>query len=158
MTPRYKPNVTVACIIEAQGRFLIVEELIQGKQRYNQPAGHLEHGESLLQACQREVREETGLEIIPQGLTGIYQFSANDSLAFLRFTFHVALNDCLPAQPQDPIIKDTHWLIYAEISALGNSLRSPLVLSCLDDFLHKTHYPLQVLNDDYLKLAPNNNA
>ncbi|MPY24775.1 NUDIX hydrolase [Shewanella psychropiezotolerans] len=158
MTPRYRPNVTVACIIESQGKYLIVEELIQGQRRYNQPAGHLELGESLLQACQREVREETGLEIIPQGLTGIYQFSANESLTFLRFTFHVTLEDCAQTQPQDPIIQDTHWLTYAEISALGSRLRSPLVLSCIDDFLNKIHYPLEVLNDDYLKLAPNNNA
>ena len=158
MTLRYRPNVTVACIIEAQGKYLIVEELIQGQRRYNQPAGHLERGESLLQACQREVREETGLEITPQGLTGIYQFTANESLTFLRFTFHVTLEDCPRAQPLDPIIQDTHWLTYAEILALGSRLRSPLVLSCIDDFLNKIHYPLEVLNDDYLKLAPNNNA
>lgn len=154
MTERYKPNVTVACIIESQGKFLIVEELIDGEERFNQPAGHLELGESMIAACQREVLEETGLSITPQGLTGIYQFSASDTLTFLRFTFYVTLKHCEIARPQDPVIKATHWLSYDEISALSNQLRSPLVLSCLDDFLNKTHYPLALLNSDHLTLHP----
>lgn len=158
MTERYKPNVTVACVIESQGRFLIVEEVIEGEQRFNQPAGHLEQGESLIDACRREVFEETGLNVHPQGLIGIYQLTASDTLSFLRFTFYASLKHCEIAQPQDPIIKDTHWLRYDEITALSNQLRSPLVITCIDDFVNKTHYPLELLNDDQLLLAPNHNA
>ncbi|WP_076413577.1 NUDIX hydrolase [Shewanella sp. UCD-KL12] len=158
MTERYKPNVTVACIIESHGKYLIVEECIEGLQRFNQPAGHLEQGESILEACQREVLEETGLSITPQGLTGIYQYTASDTLSFLRFTFHVSLSSCEKATPFDPVIKDTHWLNYEEIKSRTANLRSPLVLSCIDDFLSKTHYPLELLNDEYLTLAPDHNA
>lgn len=89
MSQRYKPNVTVACIIHAtsQDKYLMVEEWIEGEQRFNQPAGHLEANESLIQACEREVFEETGLSLKAQGLVGIYQFSASEDLAFVRFTF-----------------------------------------------------------------------
>lgn len=151
---RYKPNVTVACIIECQDKYLIVEEIIDGLKRYNQPAGHLEKDETLIMACIREVFEETGLTVSPQGLTGIYQFAASDSLAFLRFTFFTRIATLSPLQPQDPDINRALWLTYEEIRHLAPRLRSPLVLSSLDDFRNKIHYPLELLNGDHLRLAP----
>ena len=158
MTKRYKPNVTVACIVQCQDKYLMVEELINGVTQYNQPAGHLEDGESLTQACEREIFEETGLKLNVQDLVGIYQFTADENLAFVRFTFFCRIPTVLETAPQDTDIQAAHWLTYAEILALAPALRSPLVLSSLDDARNKTHYPLELLNSQYLKLAPSPNA
>ncbi|WP_299794234.1 NUDIX hydrolase [uncultured Shewanella sp.] len=158
MTDRYRPNVTVACTIECQGKYLIVEEIIDGEKRYNQPAGHLEKGETLIMACQREVFEETGINLTPQGLTGIYQFAASDDLAFLRFTFHASIEALCPLNPQDTEINRALWLTFEEIKAIEHRLRSPLVLTSLNDFRNKIHYPLELLNGDHLRLAPGSNA
>ncbi|MBW8185954.1 NUDIX hydrolase [Shewanella nanhaiensis] len=158
MKPRYRPNVTVACIVQCQDKYLMVEELIDGQTRYNQPAGHLEKGESITQACEREVLEETGIKLKVQELVGIYQFSPDDTLAFLRFTFFAQLSSFAKATPQDTDIQAAHWLTFDEILALEPKLRSPLVLSSLDDARNKTHYPLELLNSQYLRLAPSQNA
>ena len=159
MSQRYKPNVTVACIIHAtsQDKYLMVEEWIEGEQRFNQPAGHLEANESLIQACEREVFEETGLSLKPQGLVGIYQFSASEDLAFVRFTFFVQLNDMPSPTPQDKAIHSAHWLSFEQIEAKQSLLRSPLVLDCLKDYLNHAQngqtYPLSLLNSDRLTIA-----
>ena len=151
-SPRYKPNVTVACIVQCDDKFLIVEEWIDGEQRFNQPAGHLEANESLLDACLREVVEETGLTIELDGLVGIYQFTASESLAFLRFTFACRLpSTSLPAlNPQDPAITKAHWFTLAQIQARSSQLRSPLVLSCIEDYLTGTLTPTALISDQYL--------
>ncbi|MGS0675294.1 NUDIX hydrolase [Shewanella sp. 125m-1] len=149
MTERYKPNTTVACVIEAQGQFLLVEELIEGELKYNQPAGHLEPHESILAACIREVKEETGLRIKPQGLVGIYHFSASDSLAFVRYTFHLKLDQVKLSTPEDPAIIGLKWYSFAEIKALSNQLRSPLVIKSISDYLAGKNYDLSIINDDY---------
>ncbi|MGE6380528.1 NUDIX hydrolase [Shewanella baltica] len=159
MSQRYKPNVTVACIIHAtsQDKYLMVEEWIDGEQRFNQPAGHLEANESLIQACVREVFEETGLSLNPQGLVGIYQFSASEDLAFVRFTFFVQLDDMPSPAPQDNAIHSAHWLSFAQIEAKSALLRSPLVLDCLKDYFNNAQqgqtYPLSLLNSDRLAIA-----
>ncbi|PTA50443.1 NUDIX hydrolase [Shewanella morhuae] len=159
MSQRYKPNVTVACIIHAtsQDKYLMVEEWIDGEQRFNQPAGHLEANESIIQACEREVFEETGLSLKPQGLVGIYQFSASEDLAFVRFTFFVQLNDMPSPTPQDKAIHSAHWLSFTQIEAQQSLLRSPLVLDCLKDYLNNVQigqsYPLSLLNSDRLTIA-----
>lgn len=164
MSLRYKPNVTVACIIHAtsQDKYLLVEEWIAGVQRFNQPAGHLEVNESLIQACEREVFEETGLSLKPQGLVGIYQFSATEDLAFIRFTFLVQLDDMPSPSPQDKAIHAAHWLDFEEIEAKQPLLRSPLVLDCLKDYRQHlqqgTIYPLDLLNSDRLTIAPKGKA
>ncbi|GIU12819.1 MULTISPECIES: NUDIX hydrolase [unclassified Shewanella] len=150
MTERYKPNTTVACVIEAQGRFLLVEEVIEGETQYNQPAGHIEANESIINACIREVKEETGLSIEPQGVVGIYQFSASETLAFVRYTFYLKLDKQLASQPEDPVIQALKWLTLAEIVAVSPQLRSPLVLKSITDYLAGNHYPLSILNDEYL--------
>ncbi|MGI2173292.1 NUDIX hydrolase [Shewanella ulleungensis] len=174
MTQRYKPNTTVACIIYSQDQFLLVEENIDGQVKFNQPAGHLEANESLIDACAREIVEETGLAIEPQALVGIYQFSASPELAFVRYTFCIELDSPIDAIPQDSAIVRTHWLSYAQIVQLTAQLRSPLVLKSIDDFIAQAglldelppatrdtssqtsvkrvshHFPLSLLNADYL--------
>lgn len=145
MTERYKPNVTIACILHHQGKFVMVEESIDGQVRYNQPAGHLEAKETITQACIREVKEETGLDITPDGLIGIYQFQAREDLAFVRFTFFAELNSEQKLMPQDPQINAAHWHSLKEIQSLSGQLRSPLVLKTLKDYLNGKRYPLALL-------------
>ncbi|ABI72105.1 NUDIX hydrolase [Shewanella frigidimarina] len=156
MTERYKPNTTVACVIHCQGKFLLVEECINGAVKFNQPAGHLEANESIIEACAREIVEETGLELTPQALVGIYQFRAAADLAFVRYTFCIELAKQQHATPRDNAITAIHWLNLADITALGNQLRSPLVLKSIEDFLQQSdknhpaqHTPLSLLNVDY---------
>lgn len=156
MTERYKPNATVACVIHCQGKFLLVEERINGAIKFNQPAGHLEANESIIEACAREIVEETGLALSPQAIVGIYQFSASDELAFVRYTFCIELSELRQALPLDSAIITTHWLSLAEIIALGSQLRSPLVVKSIADFVQQAdknhpsqHTPLSLLNVDY---------
>ncbi|MGS0680167.1 NUDIX hydrolase [Shewanella sp. 125m-7] len=150
MTARYKPNTTVACVIQAQDKFLLVEEWIDGELKYNQPAGHIEAHESIIDACVREVFEETGLNITVQGLVGIYQFSASESLAFVRYTFYLTLDKIIASTPIAPAITGLKWLSLAEIEPLSDQMRSPLVLKSINDYLAGNHYPLSLLNDQYL--------
>lgn len=151
---RYRPNVTVACVIEADGKFLLVEEWINGEQKFNQPAGHLEANESLLMACEREVLEETGLTLTPQALVRIDQFSAACNLAFLRFTFCCSLPRTVVSHPQDSDISAAHWFSYTEIVARREQLRSPLVIDTIDAYLRGEKLSLDCLNSAFLTLAP----
>ncbi|QSX32197.1 NUDIX hydrolase [Shewanella avicenniae] len=151
---RYRPNVTVACVIEANQRYLMVEELIDGQQKFNQPAGHLEAHESLLMACEREILEETGLRLSPDALIRIDQFSASTELAFLRFTFCCSLPSTIAAKPVDPDITAAHWFSYEEIVDRSAALRSPLVLDTIDAYRRGQRLPLETLNSRFLTLAP----
>lgn len=137
---QFKPNATVAAVIHCHGKFLFVEEYettqTQQKKVLNQPAGHLEKGENIIAACEREVFEETGLQLSPDYINGIYYFYREDlSLYFLRFCFVIELESCRLAQPQDADIIDTKWLSYEEITQQKNKLRSAMVLECIDDYL-----------------------
>ncbi|MCG9697013.1 NUDIX hydrolase [Shewanella sp. Isolate11] len=147
---RYKPNVTVACVIRSQDKYLMVEELIDGELKYNQPAGHLEANESLINACKREVREETGLTVEPESLIGIYQFQANSELAFLRFTYFCQLEQQLDTEPQDQAINRAVWLSITEIRTLKSQLRSPLVLQCIEDQLQGKQFSPEIVNCQFL--------
>ncbi|GIU27176.1 NUDIX hydrolase [Shewanella schlegeliana] len=150
MAERYRPYTTVACVIEAQEKFLIVEELIAGELKYNQPAGHIEADESIVDACIREVKEETGLALQPQGLVGIYQYRASEVLSFVRYTFFVKLDKVLTSKPEDPTINALKWLSLDEINQLSSCHRSPLVLKSIDDYLDGKHYPLEIIDDEYV--------
>jgi len=133
---QFKPNTTVAAVIHHQGKFLLVEELENGKTVYNQPAGHLEEKEDLIAAVKREILEETGLPLTPDYLCGIYYFHRPDlSLYFLRFCFVIELDEQLLAQPQDDEIIANHWLTFAEIKAKAAQLRSAMVIECIEDYL-----------------------
>jgi 8-oxo-dGTP pyrophosphatase MutT (NUDIX family) len=144
----WKPRVTVAVVTERHGRFLMVEENVGGSPRFNQPAGHLEDGESLLKAAVRECLEETAWHFQPQALVGVYRWR-NDRNAdtYLRVTF---CGQCLPARSERMLDEDiiaAHWLTIEEIRARSDQLRSPLVLKSIDDYLQHKRYPLELLVD-----------
>ncbi len=135
---RWKPNVTVAAVIEQDGRYLLVEEQDGDAVRFNQPAGHLEADESLLDAVQREVREETGRVFTPTHALGVYLWhSPEHDLTYLRCAFSGTCSEPMPGHTPEHGIIATHWLTRAEIAALGKRLRSPLVLRCIDDALQR---------------------
>jgi 8-oxo-dGTP pyrophosphatase MutT (NUDIX family) len=128
-------DVTVAAVIERDGRFLFVEELVGGKLVLNQPAGHVERGESVIEAVVRETLEESGFEFEPQHLIGIYHWQADGGPTFLRLAF---CGHGIPppgAVRLDEGIVATHWLTRPQLLARLDDLRSPMVLRCLDDYL-----------------------
>lgn len=134
----WAPHVTVAALIRRDSRFLMVEERVSGRAEtvFNQPAGHLEPGESLEQAIVREVLEETGHDFQPERLLGVYQWQQQGGEAFLRFCFVGAARQRRPAPALDPDILAPHWLSMDEIRDLKQGrLRSPLVLRCIEDAL-----------------------
>jgi 8-oxo-dGTP pyrophosphatase MutT (NUDIX family) len=156
---RFRPNVTVAAVIRWQDQFLLVEERDHGHQVFNQPAGHLEAGENLIEAACREILEETGLPLQPDGWLGTYIYSSPyRKLTYLRFCFYCELTTA-PGEhhPQDPDndIVACHWLTEAEIRALGHKLRSPLVLECLEDYQQGIRLPLSTLKDRRKVQNPN---
>lgn len=140
----WAPHVTVAAVIERENRFLLVEERVDGRAVYNQPAGHLEDGESLADAVRREVREETGHAFEPAALVGIYlwRHPVNRD-TFLRVTFHGHVQG--DAQPEDDAIIAVHWLDRTRLLDDTVPVRSPLVLRSIDDYLAGQRYPLTVL-------------
>jgi len=139
--------LTVAAIIERQGRFLFVEEAdkVSGLPVINQPAGHVDPGESLIEAVRREVREETGLAFTPETIVGFYPLKAANGKDYFRICFTGSVPDAAVAAPEDPDILRCHWLTRAELAAA--SLRSGWVLRCLDDALSGRHYPLDLVAD-----------
>ena len=142
----WKPNVTVAAIIEQDGRFLLVEEHTSHGIRFNQPAGHLEEGESLLTAVAREALEETAYEFEPQHLVGVYRWPAPQSdITYLRFAFAGRTLAHHPERALDEGIIRAVWMTPQEISASQAQHRSPLVLRCVEDYLSGKRYPLDLL-------------
>jgi 8-oxo-dGTP pyrophosphatase MutT (NUDIX family) len=142
----WKPNVTVAAVVERDGKFLLVEEETSRGLRYNQPAGHLEADESLLAAVTREVLEETAYHFVPHHLLGIYRWHSSESdTTYLRFAFTGALTGHDPDRPLDNGILQALWLTPDEIRASQERHRSPLILRCVEDYLAGKHYPLELL-------------
>ncbi|MEF8716958.1 MAG: NUDIX hydrolase [Candidatus Accumulibacter necessarius] len=145
----WKPNVTVASVLEQDGRFLLVEEETEYGVCYNQPAGHLECGESLIDAVIRETLEETAYRLNPQYLIGIYNYrnEARD-VTYLRFAFGGEISAHDPGRPLDDGILAAHWLTLDEVRALQAQHRSPLVLRCIEDWLAGRRYPLELLHHE----------
>ncbi len=140
------PEVTVAAVVERDGRFLMVEERIAGRLVLNQPAGHLEDAETLLDAVIRETREETAWRLLPQALIGVYLWrNPDDGRSFLRFAFCGTVDDHQAAQPLDTGIQRALWLNRAQLLAQAGRLRSPLVMRCLDDYLLGRRQPLETV-------------
>jgi len=139
----WNPEVTVAAVVEREGRFLMVEEKIKGRLVLNQPAGHLEDRETLIEAVIRETREETAWRFAPEALVGTYLWrNPENERTFLRFTFCGSVDDHAAGQALDTGIVRAVWLSHEQLLAQPGRLRSPLVLRCLDDYLRGQRQPL----------------
>jgi len=142
-------SVTVAAVIERGGEFLFVQENIDGRMVLNQPAGHLDPGESLVEACRREVLEETAHRFEPTGLVGIYRWIyARRNKTFLRFCFRGNVG-AAESRPLDRQIHSLHWLTAEELRRRQAEHRSPLVQKCVDDFLAGRSFPLELLSPEF---------
>jgi 8-oxo-dGTP pyrophosphatase MutT (NUDIX family) len=150
------PDITVAAVTETAGRFLVVEERINRRLVFNQPAGHVEQGETLLKAVVREVREETAWGFRPQALLGVYLWrNPVSGRSTMRFAFTGTVTDHDAAQPLDRGIVCTHWLSREDLRQREPRLRSPLVLRCIEDYLGGARLPLDRVTGLDLGSAPN---
>ena len=159
MNERWKPSVTVAAIIEREGRYLLVEEHTPEGLRLNNPAGHLDPGEGPVEACAREALEETAHRFVPTHLVGLYlsrfqRPATSEDITYLRLAFTGTLGDEVPGQALDHGIVRTLWLTPDEIRASRERHRSPLVVQCLEDHLAGRRYPLDLIHTDPSVLAP----
>lgn len=150
---RWKPSVTVAAIVERDGRYLLVEEHTPEGPRLNNPAGHLEPGESPLQAVVREALEETGCEFVPQALVGVYlsrftRPATSEDVTYLRLAFAGTVGEPQPGRNLDAEIVRTLWLTPEQIAAERARHRSPLLMRCIDDHRAGRRYPLELLVTD----------
>jgi 8-oxo-dGTP pyrophosphatase MutT (NUDIX family) len=142
----WNPHVVVASIVERDGRFLLVEERIAGELRINQPAGHWEEGETLIDGAVREALEETGWDVEPTAVLGVYHYDPPGlGYGFLRIAFVANALRERPDHPLDTGIERALWLSRDEIAACASSHRSPMVLRCVDDYLAGQRYPLSML-------------
>ncbi len=145
----WRPSVTVAAVIERDGKFLFVEELQDGRHVLNQPAGHLDPDETLIAACAREVMEETAHRFEPRSLVGIYRWHYKPAdVIFLRFCFAGKILG-VEDKPLDKEILALHWQSPAELKAKSPMHRSPLVQQCLDDYLAGRCYPFDVISREF---------
>lgn len=150
MEERWKPSVTVAAIIERDGRYLLVEEHTSEGLRLNNPAGHLDPGESPEQGAAREALEETGCVFEPTHLVGVYlsrfhRPATNEDVTYVRFAYAGTVSDPAPGWVLDDGIVRTLWMTPDEIRACAERHRSPLVLRCLEDHLAGRRYPLELV-------------
>ena len=159
MDTRWKPSATVAAIIENNGKFLLVEEHTPEGLRLNNPAGHLDPGESPADGCARETLEETAYRFAPSALVGIYlsrfqrppgtaHGSEAQDITFLRFAFCGTLGTFEPGRALDAGIVRTLWLSPEEVRASAARHRSPLVVQCMEDYLNGKRYPLDLITTD----------
>lgn len=144
----WTPHLTVATVLEKNGKFLLVEECINNQRVFNQPAGHVEALESLYDAAIRETLEETGWTVEPQFLLGLYTYTpACRSKTFYRTTFIAQALSFDPHYVLDKDILATHWLSLDEIKARQAHLRSPIVLKCVEDYCNGQKYPLGLISE-----------
>ena len=142
----WKPSVTVAAVMERDGRFLLVEEEDEGERVYNQPAGHWERDETLVQACAREVLEESAHRFEPKQLVGVYRWDRpQGDLTYLRFAFCGEILGVEEGRALDEGILRAVWLSPEEIRALAPRHRSPLVWRCVEDYLAGVRFPLELI-------------
>jgi ADP-ribose pyrophosphatase YjhB (NUDIX family) len=147
--PITRLHITVAAVVEREGRFLLVEERIDpGRIAINQPAGHMEENESILAAVIRETREETTRRFTPQGLVGVYRWQVPDNgPTYVRFCIHGEVGEADPQRAFDNGILRTRWLSRAQLEEQSDRLRSPMVLRCVDDYIAGNRHPLAILRD-----------
>ena len=153
MSDRWKPSVTVAAVIEEHGRFLLVEEETPEGLQLNNPAGHLDPGESPLEGVVREALEETARHFEPQALLGIYlarfvRPQREEDVTYLRFAFSGRVGAVIAGRTLDTGIVRTVWLTPDELRASAGRHRSPLVLQCIEDHLAGKRLPLDAIHID----------
>jgi 8-oxo-dGTP pyrophosphatase MutT (NUDIX family) len=153
MDTRWKPNVTVAAIIEKDGRYLLIEEHTQEGLRLNNPAGHLDPGESPAQGCAREAFEETAHPFQPTALVGIYlsrfqRPATGEDITYVRMAFCGDIGELQAHLKLDEGIVRTLWMTPDEVRASADRHRSPLVLRCIEDHLAGQRFPLDVIYTD----------
>lgn len=158
MDTRWKPSVTVAAIIEQNGKFLLVEEHTPEGLKLNNPAGHLDPGESLIDGCARETLEETAHAFRPTALVGVYmsrfqrpsRSNGNaEDITYLRFAFCGELGEVQVNRQLDTGIVHTLWMTPIEIRASASRHRSPLLVRCMEDYLAGQRYPLTLVHTDF---------
>jgi 8-oxo-dGTP pyrophosphatase MutT (NUDIX family) len=159
LIPRWSPSVTVAAIVESEGRFLLVEEHTPEGLRLNNPAGHLDPGESPLQGVVRETLEETARAFTPDALVGVYlsrfaRPATGEDVTYLRFAYCGRVGEPMPGRALDTGIVRTLWLTPDELRASSDRHRSPLVLRCVEDHLAGRRYPLDLLTTDATVFSP----
>lgn len=144
----WTPHATVAVIVEDDdGRFLLVEEVSSGLVVFNQPAGHIEEDEAILDAVRRETLEETGWQVEPTHFLGLYTYKAPaNGVTYYRFCYSARAVKKVSERLDDGIIA-AHWLTIDEVGLLGEKLRSPLVLKCIEDYRNGRRFPLDVVVD-----------
>jgi 8-oxo-dGTP pyrophosphatase MutT (NUDIX family) len=150
MSERWKPSVTVAAVIEAGGRFLLVEEHTPEGLKLNNPAGHLDPGESPQQGVVREALEETARVFTPDRLVGVYlarlqRAATGEDITYLRLAYGGTVGEADPGRPLDTPIVRTLWMTLDEVRASVARHRSPLVLQCIEDFAAGRRYPLELV-------------
>jgi phosphatase NudJ len=158
-TERFRPSVTVAAVVERDGRYLLVEERTPEGLRLNNPAGHLDRGESPLQGVVREALEETACHFDAQALVGVYlarlqRDSTGEDVTYLRFAFCGTVGDPEPGRALDHGIVRTLWLTPQDVQASRGRHRSPMVWQCIADHLAGRRYPLDLLSTDASVFAP----
>jgi 8-oxo-dGTP pyrophosphatase MutT (NUDIX family) len=145
---QFKPNTTVAAIIEQNGKFLLVEEETDRGNRYNQPAGHLEDGETLIQAVIRETMEESAYEFIPESLLGVYHWKHDhNDTTYLRFAFIGKVGIHYPTHELDDGIVQAVWMDIDEIRDKAGLMRSDQVIACIEDYLAGKRFSLEVITN-----------
>lgn len=157
MKERWKPSVTVAAIIERDGRYLLVEEHTPDGLRLNNPAGHLDPGESPVQGCAREALEETAHDFTPTALVGVYlsrSVQAGSDVTYLRFAFCGELGAHWPQRALDSGIVRTVWMTPDEVRASRSRHRSPLVWQCIEDHLAGQRHALDLIHTDPSVTSP----
>lgn len=163
MNTRWKPSVTVAAVIERDGRYLLVEEHTPEGLRLNSPAGHLDPGESPAEGVAREALEETAHHFRPTALVGVYlsrfqrpprEGRPAEDVTYLRFAFSGELGDAVPGRALDTGIVRTLWMTPEEMRASRERHRSPLVLQCMEDHLAGHRHPLDLIQTDPSVLLP----
>ena len=147
MNEIWKPTVTVAAVIEREGRYLLVEEETDDGVRLNQPAGHLDENESLVEACARETLEESAWQFVPTALVGIYQWQRpQKDITYLRFVFAGTLGAFDAKRKLDDGILRSLWMTLEEVRNSQDRHRSPLVLQCIVDHQAGQRIPLTAIN------------
>ena len=153
MSKRWRPSVTVAAVIEKDGRFLMIEEETSEGLKINNPAGHLDPGETPAEGCAREALEETAWRFRPTALLGVYisrfqRSTTGEDITYLRFAFTGELGEHVAGRALDHGIVRTLWMTADELRATADRHRSPLVLRCLDDYLQGVRLPLSAVYCD----------